>query len=59
MVFVGGAGFFFEGDGHDMTRAFEAWGQLPDDTIVFPGHEYAVANYTWSHQVEKTNPKLQ
>ena len=59
MIFVGGVGYFFEGTGADMMRAFEAWAQLcPDDTIVFPGHEYAVANYEWSHRVEKTNPKL-
>ena len=58
-MFIGGCGYFFEGDGSDMLHCFDALSQLPDDTKVYAGHEYALANYEWSSRVERANTKIQ
>lgn len=59
MVFVGGAGHFFEGDGQEAWTAFCAIRDLPDDTIIFSGHEYALANYKWAITVDENNVRIQ
>ncbi|KAK4103914.1 Metallo-hydrolase/oxidoreductase [Parathielavia hyrcaniae] len=44
-LFHGGCGRFFEGTGEEMHKALNVTlGSLPDDTRVFPGHEYTKAN---------------
>lgn len=40
VLFVGGCGKFFEGTAADMHPSlYETIGTLPDDTLVWPGHE--------------------
>ncbi|SPQ21867.1 82f018fe-225d-405f-a7d0-463ef7e0e44b [Thermothielavioides terrestris] len=44
-LFHGGCGKFFEGTGEEMHKALNVTlGSLPDDTRVFPGHEYTKSN---------------
>lgn len=44
-LFVGGCGKFFEGTGEEMHKALNVTlGALPDDTRVYPGHEYTKSN---------------
>ena len=54
-VFVGGCGRFFEGTAQEMVEAFRRFGELPDDTKVYVGHEYTVANLTWGSKIEHEN----
>ena len=44
-LFIGGCGRFFEGTPKEMHKALnEVLAALPDDTKVYPGHEYTKAN---------------
>ena len=44
-LFIGGCGRFFEGTAAEMNTALnEVLAKLPDDTKVYPGHEYTKAN---------------
>lgn len=44
-LFIGGCGRFFEGKPEEMNTALnEVLAKLPDDTKVYPGHEYTKAN---------------
>ncbi|ESA42451.1 hypothetical protein GE21DRAFT_7310 [Neurospora crassa] len=44
-LFHGGCGRFFEGNGAEMHKALnETLASLPDETRVFPGHEYTKSN---------------
>ncbi|CRK46266.1 hypothetical protein BN1723_006964 [Verticillium longisporum] len=44
-LFHGGCGRFFEGNATEMHKALnETLASLPDDTVVYPGHEYTKAN---------------
>lgn len=55
-LFVAGCGRFFEGNGAQMHRALnEVIGALPDDTAIFCGHEYTLANLDFAASVEPEN----
>lgn len=44
-LFIGGCGKFFEGTAEEMETALnKTLAKLPDDTRVFPGHEYTKSN---------------
>lgn len=44
-LFIGGCGRFFEGNAKEMHKALnEVLAALPDDTKVYPGHEYTKTN---------------
>ncbi|OIR58433.1 MAG: hydroxyacylglutathione hydrolase [Amphiamblys sp. WSBS2006] len=57
-LFVGGCGRFFEGTPGEMHHALSILGALPNETRVFPGHEYAIRNWEFGLYVEKTNTKI-
>lgn len=58
-LFVGGCGKFFEGDGAMMQRSLnETLAALPDDTLVFCGHEYTVSNLRFALSIEPHNEAL-
>jgi hydroxyacylglutathione hydrolase len=58
-LFLGGCGRFFEGTGPQMQRALNVvLGALPDDTQVYCGHEYTVANLKFAHHVEPENADI-
>ncbi|KAH6845460.1 Las1-like-domain-containing protein [Chaetomium sp. MPI-CAGE-AT-0009] len=50
-------GRFFEGNGEEMHKALNVTlGSLPDDTRVFPGHEYTGANAKFGVSVLPSGP---
>lgn len=55
-LFIGGCGKFFEGNGAEMDTALnKVLASLPDDTKVFPGHEYTKSNVKFLAQVDGQN----
>jgi len=53
---VAGCGRFFEGTAQQMYSALvEKLSNLPDDTLVFCGHEYTQQNLKFARHVEGEN----
>ncbi|KAF1938505.1 Metallo-hydrolase/oxidoreductase [Clathrospora elynae] len=51
-MFIGGCGRFFEGTPKEMHKALnETLAALPDDTKVYPGHEYTKGNVKFAKKV--------
>jgi hydroxyacylglutathione hydrolase len=51
-LFIGGCGRFFEGNAAEMHHALnEVLAKLPDDTRVYPGHEYTKGNVRFAKKV--------
>ncbi|OJD30671.1 hydroxyacylglutathione hydrolase [Diplodia corticola] len=51
-LFIGGCGRFFEGTAEEMHKALnETLAALPNDTKVFPGHEYTKGNVGFGKKV--------
>jgi hydroxyacylglutathione hydrolase len=51
-LFIGGCGRFFEGTPKEMHKALnETLANLPDDTKVYPGHEYTKGNVKFAKTV--------
>ncbi|KAF4585568.1 putative Hydroxyacylglutathione hydrolase [Ophiocordyceps camponoti-floridani] len=52
-LFVGGCGKFFEGSADEMHEALnKRLANLPDDTVVYPGHEYTASNAKFAMSVQ-------
>lgn len=47
-LFISGCGRFFEGKPAEMLAAMDKLSTLPDDTLVYCGHEYTKANVAFS-----------
>lgn len=59
-LFAGGCGRLFEGDPEMMHRALNAvLAGLPDDTLVYCGHEYTEANLRFALTLEPDSAALQ
>ncbi len=59
-LFRGGVGKFFEGTADQMHASlFTALGGVPDETLVYAGHEYTAALYGWAKRVDPDNKVLQ
>ncbi|KAI9837255.1 MAG: hypothetical protein M1819_000329 [Sarea resinae] len=61
-LFIGGCGRFFEGTATEMDVALnKTLAALPDDTRVYPGHEYTKGNVKFAASVLQSDPikKLQ
>ena len=56
-IFVGGCGRFFEGTPEQMLAAMDVARARPDDTLVFPGHEYTMANMKFCDKAEGSSNK--
>jgi len=55
-LFIGGCGRFFEGSPEQMHKALnETLAALPDDTKVYPGHEYTKGNVKFAKTVLNNN----
>ncbi|KAJ4250510.1 Cytoplasmic glyoxalase II [Fusarium torreyae] len=53
-LFIGGCGRFFEGNAQEMHEALnKRLAALPDDTVVYPGHEYTKANVKFAASVSQ------
>ncbi|MBU0554050.1 hydroxyacylglutathione hydrolase [Myxococcota bacterium] len=58
-LFVGGCGRFFEGDAAQMHAALNGvLAALPDETRVYCGHEYTLANLEFARRVDPHNLAL-
>ncbi|KAK9464982.1 beta-lactamase-like protein [Lipomyces arxii] len=56
-LFICGSGRFFEGTPEQMDTALnKILGSLPDDTKVFPGHEYTMGNIKFAKSVLNNEP---
>lgn len=54
-LFVGGCGRFFEGTAAEMDHALNTvLADLPDDTLVYPGHEYTKGNVKFAVSVSSS-----
>lgn len=55
-LFVGGCGRFFEGDGKAMEQSLNSvLAALPDQCLVFCGHEYTVSNLRFAASIDGSN----
>jgi hydroxyacylglutathione hydrolase len=57
-LFSMGVGRMFEGRPQPMWEGLEALRELPDDTLLYCGHEYSEANARFALSVEPANPAL-
>lgn len=58
-LFKGGCGRFFEGTPSDMYNALiRELGSLPEETLVYPGHEYTLKNLSFAKTVDPDNQIL-
>ncbi len=57
-LFAGGCGRLFEGDAAQMLDSLRRLASLPDDTLVYCGHEYTQANLEFAAVLEPNNPDL-
>jgi len=54
-LFSGGCGRFFEGTAAEMDKALnKTLAGLPDDTVVYPGHEYTKSNAEFARSVSSS-----
>jgi hydroxyacylglutathione hydrolase len=58
-LFIGGCGRLFEGTPRDLWLSLKKLGALPDETEVYPGHEYTLENYAFCLEKDPANPGLQ
>lgn len=58
-LFAGGCGRMFEGTPAQMHESLQRLAALPEETLVYCGHEYTEANLRFALQVEPGNEKLQ
>jgi len=57
-LFALGCGKMFEGDQDQFWDSLLRLRELPDDTVVYCGHEYTESNAAFALSVEPSNPKL-
>tara|TARA_B100001250_G_scaffold257929_1_gene222071 strand:+ start:126 stop:896 length:771 start_codon:yes stop_codon:yes gene_type:complete len=58
-LFTAGCGRLFEGTPTEMYRSLAKIKKLPDDTLIYCGHEYTVSNLEFASIVEKNNASTQ
>ncbi len=57
-LFSGGCGRIFEGTPDQMWQSIQKLMALPEDTLVFPAHEYTLSNLDFALKVEPENQAL-
>lgn len=57
-LFLGGCGRMFEGTAAEMLKSLDKLGELPDDTLVYCGHEYTLNNLKFATTVEQKNEHI-
>jgi len=57
-LFVAGCGRFFEGDGAQMNAALSYLVTLPEDTVVYVGHEYTGGNAAFAKSIDPDNEAI-
>ena len=58
-LFGAGCGRLFEGTPAEMLASLQRLAALPDDTLVYCGHEYTMMNLPFAKAVEPDNPAVQ
>ena len=54
-----GCGRIFEGTAQDMYSSLKKIFALPDDTNIYPGHEYTLSNAKFCAHIEPENRAIQ
>lgn len=54
-LFVGGCGRLLECDAKTMAESLQKLASLPDDTLVYCGHDYTLENYEFASGIEPGN----
>jgi hydroxyacylglutathione hydrolase len=54
-LFVGGCGRLLECDAKAMAESLQKLASLPDDTLVYCGHDYTLENYEFASGIEPGN----
>ncbi|KAF9505855.1 hypothetical protein BS47DRAFT_1374234 [Hydnum rufescens UP504] len=57
-LFMAGCGRFFEGTATEMHKALLYLGSLPDDTIVYNGHEYTSSSVAFGAHIDPENAAI-
>jgi hydroxyacylglutathione hydrolase len=57
-MFVGGCGRLFEGNARTMWGSLQELASLPDDTLVYCGHDYTLENYEFALSIEPGNQEV-
>ncbi len=57
-LFACGCGRVFEGTAQQMVESLAKLAALPDETLVYSGHEYTLANIDFAKAVEPNNEEL-
>ena len=57
-LFACGCGRLFEGTAQQMAHSLAKLAALPDETLVYSGHEYTLANIDFARAVEPENEEL-
>ncbi len=58
LLFGAGCGRIFEGTPAQMFESINKAAALPDDTLVYAGHEYTIPNLKFAAAVEPDNPAI-
>ena len=54
-LFVGGCGRLMERDAQSMAESLQRLASLPDDTLLYCGHDYTLENYEFAFGIEPGN----
>ncbi|XP_954432.1 hydroxyacylglutathione hydrolase, putative [Theileria annulata] len=54
-LFISGCGRFFEGDARSMMEIVETVKSLPENTLLYCGHEYTLKNLQFAYSVDKSD----
>lgn len=57
-LFSAGCGRIFEGTAEQMWHSLQKISNLPDDTQIFPAHEYTLSNIAFAESIEPENTEL-
>lgn len=57
-LFTGGCGKIFEGTANQMYESLDKLKKLPDDTLIYCGHEYTESNLKFATLVEPQNKDI-
>ncbi|KAF8699249.1 Hydroxyacylglutathione hydrolase C-terminus, partial [Rhizoctonia solani] len=57
-LFLAGCGRFFEGTAPEMHKALSYLGALPDETVVYNGHEYTKASLAFGAHIDPDAPGM-
>lgn len=57
-LFLAGCGRFFEGNAAEMNAALSKLAKLPEDTLVYNGHEYTTGSAKFGLAIEPDNAAL-